>query len=605
MLDPFSLFFLCVILLISSVSAVYAYGYVKDEYSPKKTVLAGLLFTAFMLSMAAVVTTGNALVFLVFWEIMSLVSYFLVVFETEQKRSVNAGAIYIIMTHIGTAFIAAAFVLLYKQAGSFDLVAMKTAALTMPPAAKNLIFVFLFIGFGTKAGVVPLHLWLPYAHPQAPSFVSSVMSGVMIKIAIYGLVRFVFFVLGVNALWWGNLVLFFAALSCLVGVIYALMEHDLKKLLAYHSVENIGIILLGVGASMVFIKLNLPVLAVLALSAGLYHLLNHAVFKSLLFLCAGSVYRSTRLRDMEKMGGLIKLMPWTAAFFLFGALAISAIPPLNGFVSEWLTLQAFFAGAMQCPAVGTKAAMGVYAAVLALTGGLAAACFVKAFGITFLAIPRSEDVKKAREAPFSMKAAMAFLALLTLSLGVFAGPVLGVISKVSAFAAGSCGMLVPRADFSSGVYTITPSLSGPAALSPAFLLLLLVTAAGAGAALVFVLARRRKVTAVPTWGCGYYELDARTEYTSTAFSKPFRLAFSFFLMPYRRTEKINESHYHIKSFRYELYNTYIFKRYLYQFGLKMTLRAARSLKRLQAGSIHLYIAYIFLTVLALMIFSGM
>ena len=195
--------------------------------------------------------------------------------------------------------------------------------------------------------------------------------------------------------WWGNIVLFVAAVSCLVGVIYALMEHDIKKLLAYHSVENIGIILFGVGAAMVFTKLNMPVLAVLALSAGLYHLINHAVFKSLLFLCAGSVYKATGLRDMEKMGGLIKLMPWTAGFFLFGALAISAIPPLNGFVSEWLVFQSFFGGALKCPTAGMRILMGIYASVLALTGGLAAACFVKAFGITFLAMPRSSSAMEA------------------------------------------------------------------------------------------------------------------------------------------------------------------------------------------------------------------
>ena len=604
LLDPFSLFFLFVICLISLPSAVYSTGYMKGEYPAGKQWAGGLLFAAFVLSMAAVVTTGSALVFLVFWELMSLVSYFLVVFDSEQKKSVNAGAIYIIMTHIGTAFITAAFILLYKQAGSFEFGALKEAALLLPAGEKNLIFAFLFIGFGTKAGIVPLHLWLPYAHPQAPSHVSSVMSGVMIKIAIYGLVRFVFFVLGVNSLWWGNIVLFFAAVSCLVGVIYALMEHDIKKLLAYHSVENIGIILLGVGAAMVFMRLELPVLAVLALSAGLYHLLNHAVFKSLLFMCAGSVYKATGLRDMEKMGGLIKLMPWTAGAFLFGAMAISAIPPLNGFVSEWLTLQAFFAGALKCPAAGTRVVMGLYAAVLALTGGLAAACFVKAFGITFLAMPRSKEAQGAKEAPVSMILPMGFLAALTLALGVAAPFVLKYISKISAGAIGARGTLIPAENFVFNGFTVTPSLAGDIRLAPVLILLLLLIAAGAAAAAVYLFARKRQVSRGLTWDCGYYELDARTEYTSTAFSKPFRIAFSFFLRPYRKTEKIKESHYHIKSFRYELYNTYIFKRYIYQLGLRLTLVAASRLRRLQAGSIHLYIAYIFLTILVLMFFSG-
>ncbi|MCK9582848.1 MAG: hypothetical protein M0Q46_04435 [Endomicrobiales bacterium] len=576
----------------------------KNEYTAKKITYGWFLFAAFVFSMAAVVTTANAFVFLVFWEIMSLVSYFLVVFDTGKKQSVNAGALYIIMTHIGTAFIIAAFILMYKHSGSFEFSAIKNAAALMTSSEKNLIFAFLLIGFGTKAGVVPLHLWLPYAHPQAPSHISSVMSGVMIKIAIYGLVRFVFFVLGVNSLWWGNIVLLIAAISCLVGVIYALMEHDIKKLLAYHSVENIGIILFGVGAAMVFIKLNMPVLAVLALSAGLYHLINHAVFKSLLFLCAGSVYKATGLRDMEKMGGLIKFMPWTAAFFLFGALAISAIPPFNGFVSEWLVFQSFFAGALNCPTAGARIMMGIYASVLALTGGLAAACFVKAFGITFLAMPRSKNAQEAKEAPFSMKISMAFLAILTLVLGLAAPFILKIISNIAVTATGPNQTGIWPPVFSLKEFTTLPSSNGLIGISPVLILLMLVVTVGITVALVYVFARKRKVSTGLTWDCGYYKLDSRTEYTATAFSKPFRIAFSFFLKPYTKTEKIKESQYHIKSFRYELYNTYVFKKYFYKLGLEITLRAARYLKRLQAGSIHLYIAYIFLAILVLMFFYG-
>lgn len=527
-MDPFSLFFLFVIFLISVPSAVYASGYMKNEYTPKKTAAAWLLLAVFIFSMAAVVTAGNALIFLVFWEIMSLVSYYLVVFDTERKSSVNAGAIYIIMTHLGTAFITAAFILMYKHAGSFELSAFKDAIPLLSSGEKNLIFTFLFIGFGTKAGVVPLHLWLPYAHPQAPSHVSSLMSGVMIKVAVYGFLRFVFFILGVNSLWWGHLVMFFAALSCLVGITYALTERDLKKLLAYSSVENNGIILLGAGAAMVFLNLNLPALAALALAAALFHILNHAVFKGLLFMCAGSVIKMTGLRDMEKMGGLIKLMPWTATFFLFGALAISAVPPLNGFASEWLMFQAFFAGALQAPLTGARIAMGVYAAVLALTGGLAAASFVKAFGITFLAMPRSEEASKAKEAAFSMKLATGFLAVLTVALGVGAPEVLKIISRISAQAAGALSNITPESVLAFRGLAVTPGFAGAAEFSPALLFFVFAVFAGLAAAAVYAFARGRKVSEGPTWDCGYYELGPRTEYTSTAFSKPFRLAFSFF-----------------------------------------------------------------------------
>ncbi|MCK9604606.1 MAG: hydrogenase 4 subunit B, partial [Candidatus Omnitrophica bacterium] len=386
--DPLSLFFLFVILIITLPSAIYSFGYLKEEYSSAKIILAWVLLVAFALSMAMVVTAGNLLVFLVFWEIMSLVSYFLVVFDTTHEKSISAGTIYIVMTHIGTAFLVAAFLLMYNHAHSFDFVAIKNAFFTMPSQTKNIIFLLLLIGFGTKAGIVPLHIWLPYAHPQAPSHISSIMSGVMIKTAIYGIIRFAIFILGVNSSWWGILVLILAIISCLVGVIYALMEHDIKRLLAYHSVENIGIILLGVGLAMFFISINMPYLAIFSLIAGLYHLINHAIFKGLLFLCSGSIYKATGTRDIEKLGGLIKKMPQTAVYFLIGAMAISALPPLNGFVSEWLILQAFFLGAFNVTG-GSRLFLGISAAMLALTSGLAAACFVKAFGITFLAEPRS------------------------------------------------------------------------------------------------------------------------------------------------------------------------------------------------------------------------
>ncbi|MCX5680361.1 MAG: proton-conducting transporter membrane subunit, partial [Candidatus Omnitrophica bacterium] len=385
--DPLAIFFLAVIGLVSIPSAVFAVGYLRGEGAGKKLIVWALL-SAFILSMCLVVISGNLFLFLVFWELMSLTSYFLVVFDYKHEKSIRAGTIYLVMTHIGTACLMAAFFILYNHAGSFDYSAVKEAAAALPLNIRNTIFLLLFIGFSTKAGVVPLHIWLPYAHPQAPSYVSSIMSGVMIKIAIYGMIRFFVILLVPAPVWWGVVILVFGIISCLVGVIYALMDHDLKKLLAYHSVENVGIILLGIGAAMFFAARGVISVAALAMCAGLYHLVNHALFKALLFLCSGSVYKATGLRDMEKMGGLIKTMPATALFFLIGAMGISALPPLNGFVSEWLTFQAFFSGAIQSQGA-VKIFMVLSAAALALTSGLAAACFVKAFGIAFLALPRS------------------------------------------------------------------------------------------------------------------------------------------------------------------------------------------------------------------------
>ena len=550
--------------------------------------------------MVAVVTASNIFLFLIVWELMSLVSYFLVVFDSENKKSIEAGTIYVVMTHIGTALLLIAFLLMYRAAGSFDFNAIHSALITMSAKQKDIIFLLLLAGFGTKAGIVPLHIWLPYAHPQAPSHVSSLMSGVMIKTAIYGLVRFIIMILGVNSLWWGELVIVLACVSCLVGVIYALMEHDLKTLLAYHSVENIGIILLGVGASMIFIKIGLPVLAVLAMAAGLYHLINHAVFKGLLFLCAGSVYNATGTRDMEKLGGLIKKMPWTSSYFLVGSMAISALPPLNGFVSEWLTLIVLFLGALAV-AGGLKLFFCLAAAALALTGGLAAACFVKAFGITFLARSRSPKTENAKESGLSMNVGMGMLAAATILLG------LGAAYAIKFFVWVSGAVLaidISQINFSPNNLIISPQIGGNIYLSTPILALILLLIGGAAFILLYLIYGKAKVGVSNAWDCGYYKLTPRNEYTATGFSKPFRLAFSFFLLPFRKVTKVKESRYHIKSFSYETHTTKVFLEYLYKTLLGGAFGVARNMRGLQLGSIHIYLGYICLTLLLLIIFVG-
>ncbi|MFA5143562.1 MAG: proton-conducting transporter membrane subunit [Candidatus Omnitrophota bacterium] len=598
--DPLSVFFLAVIAVVSLPSAVYSIGYLKNQYTRRRIVLGWAILALFVLSMSLVVTVKNAFSFIIVWELMSLASYFLVIFDSEHDRSIQAGTIYIVMTHIGTAFIIAAILIIFGYSHSFDFAAMKAACPAMSPGAKNLAFLLFLGGFGTKAGIVPLHVWLPYAHPQAPSHISSIMSGVMIKTAIYAFIRFTVMIIGVQAAWWGGTVLVIAAISCLVGVIYALMEHDIKKLLAYHSVENIGIILLGVGASVLFLKLQMPAAAVLAMAAGLYHLINHSIFKGLLFLSAGSVYKATGRRNMERMGGLIKTMPVTAVSFLIGAMAISALPPLNGFVSEWLTFQAFFTGVIS-GAAGIKIFMGLLAGVLALTSGLAAACFVKAFGITFLAMPRSQSAHEAKESPFSMKLAMIFLAILAVVFGLAAPFILKVLVCVS----GSILAIdTSQIAFTFNGFIIMPPVSSGAYLSPSLIALALLAIAGITVLTVYLLAGAPRRAVNRTWDCGYYKLDSRTEYTATAFSKPFRIAFNFFLKPYRKTEKIRESFYHVKSFKYEVYTTLLFKEYIYEPILRAVFKISDTLKRMQSGSIHLYIAYIFITMIALIIFMS-
>jgi hydrogenase-4 component B len=595
--DPLSMFFVFVIGLIAIPAAVFSISYLKG-YSLRKRVWAWILLVLFVLTMAMVVIAANTLLFLIAWEAMSLVSYFLVVFNSEDPKSVKAGIIYLVMTHIGTAFITVAFLIMYRYSGSFDTAQIKNACAMMPGSVKNALFLCFLVGFGTKAGVVPFHVWLPYAHPQAPSHISSLMSGVMIKTAVYGLIRFVIMTLGVQALWWGNLLLSLAAVSCLVGVMYALIEHDIKRLLAYHSVENIGIILLGVGASMVFIKQNMPLAAAFALAAGLYHLVNHAIFKSLLFMGAGSVYEATGVRNIEQLGGLSKKMPWTYVSFLIGAMAISALPPLNGFVSEWLTLQALFLGVLSGPG-RISVVMGLLGAVLALTGGLAAACFVKAYGVTFLAMPRSEEAKSAKESPFSMVSPMLFLAVLTALFGLFASGILKTLMGISGSALG-----VNTVNFNAMSWHSIKLVQngGHTALSVPALSLVMLAAAGAVFCVLYLLYGARKKRIYGTWDCGYYKLDERNEYTATAFSKPFRIAFDFFYRPYRKTEEVKESKYFVKSTKYHTFITPVFKKYIYQKAVKRALNAANIISKLQSGSIHFYIAYIFATVLILLLF---
>jgi len=595
--DPLVLFFLVVIALVCAPSAVFSIGYLRGEYSKGRSIIATVLLALFVLSMCMVVTAGNLFSFLVFWELMSLTSYFLVVFDHTHNKSVRAGTIYLIMTHIGTASLMAAFFILYAHAGSFDFFAVKQAAAAMPAQMRNTVFLLLLFGFATKAGVVPVHIWLPFAHPQAPSHISSIMSGVMIKTAIYGMIRFFLMLLGIGPAWWGVLILALAAVSCLVGVIYALMDHDLKRLLAYHSVENIGIILLGIGSSMLFTTKSLALPALLGMCAGLYHLVNHALFKGLLFLCAGSVVKATGIRDMEKMGGLIKVMPWTAAFFLIGAMGISALPPFNGFVSEWLTFQAFFAGILQSQG-WIKLLMVLCVATLALTSGLAAACFVKAFGITFLAMPRSYRAEQAKETSLSLKLGMGFLAVMVIIFGVGAGVIAPYIARVAQDVLGA-----PISVFSFQWFNLEITTGQAISVSP-FIIAMLLLVFGFAILGWLTFGLRTKTARYNTWDCGYYALDARTEYTATAFSKPFRIAFSFFLMPYRKSKKLWDSFYHVRSFTYETHTTPVFERHFYEPLLGVIYYIAVKFRKIQPGSINLYLLYIFLTIVILVAITG-
>jgi len=598
--DSLSIFFGVVILLVALPSALYSTGYMKGLYSRGRASFAQILLFFFVISMLLVVFSANALFFLLAWEAMSLLSYFLVTLDSHEEKAVNAGLIYVLMTHIGTAFITTAFLILYFYSGSFDFILMKETCLNLPLNIKTVIFLCFLIGFGTKAGLVPFHIWLPYAHPEAPSHISSIMSGAMIKLGVYGFIRFVIYILGASELWWGNLVLVIAGVSAVYGILYALMEKDLKKMLAYSSIENMGIIMLGVGGYMVFLNMQFPLLAVLSLSAALYHIINHAIFKTLLFLCSGVVLKACGTKNMEKLGGLIKLMPVTAFCFLIGALAISAIPPFNGFVSEWLMLQSLFSGAVSVPAElfgKMKVFLALLAGALALTGGLAAACFVKAFGISFLALPRSKKAEAGKDFDWTMKTPLIFLSSLTLLFGIFAAPVFKLLAKITADISGfkSAG-----SELTSGLLSLSPQ--GTFHFNGLLLVLLVLAVSIIVYIIVRIISRERSVTYGRTWDCGYYGLTARNQYTATGFSKPLRMAFNFILRPYKKTEKVRDSYYHVKSFKYEIFTKQLFTEYFYSPIIKRLFSFSESIRKIQYGSIHLYIGYIFLAVIFLIIF---
>ncbi len=578
-LDGLSGFFAIVIGLVGLAASVYSYSYL-DEYAHKGYSPArfAFLFNLFLLSMAMVVGAQNAIAFLVFWEFMAVSSFFLVTFEHKEPAAQSSGFTYLLMTHFGTAALIVMFLALSSGAGgSFDFGAFSQAQYL--PLVQSVIFGLALIGFGMKAGIIPFHVWLPIAHPNAPSNISALMSGVMLKTAIYGLIRvlFGFLLAGQSAppLWWGLLLLSIGALSSVLGVLYSLMEHDIKVLLAYHSIENIGIIFLGMGGAVLFTSAGLPALAALSLFAALYHTLNHALFKSLLFLGAGALIHSTHTRNIDEMGGLVKLMPLTAFLFFIGAASIAAIPPLNGFVSEWLTFSALLGGALSSGLVMFSTSAAIL--FLALTSAFALAAFVKAFGITFLGAPRSEHVLKAREVPLSMVAGMAILAAACIGAGIFPG----IIAQLAFPALSQLGM--PGA---SGIYAAAgalPTLSIFVALLALSAITLLVLRLLAG--------RFEQAQSVgPTWDCGIPAVDGRMQYSAKGFTMPIIRSFDTLVSPLGTAQS--------RGSRF-------FDTILYSPLQNVFLTVSPWSRKLHSGNLMHYILYLIITLVAVLAYALM
>ncbi len=596
-LDGLGAFFLIVTGLVGVSASIYGFGY-SEAYEGRYSLrMMGAMLNILLLSLDLQVLADNALTFLICWEAMSLSAYWLVLTESDQPGTVRAGVWYIAMTHAGFAALVAMFFLLSGGELTTSFADMRSNSILLAPLTRDAIFLLALLGFGAKAGIVPLHIWLPMAHPVAPSHVSALMSGVVIKMGIYGLLRVALDLLGGGPVWWGGLVLSVGAVSALLGVLYALMEHDLKRLLAYHSVENIGIILIGIGAGLIFHSYGLMPLAALGFIGGLYHTINHASFKGLLFLGAGSVLHATHTRNMEEMGGLIKKMPWTAFFFLVGSAAISALPPLNGFASEWLVFQSLLGG-FNLPVPEVALIMPVAVGMLALTSGLAAACFVKAFGITFLALPRSHEAEHAHESPLSMRIGMGILALACLGLGLAPFVVVPILGGVLN---GLGGLPDTRAVFTFNVSVQSPSAFGQ--MSPTLVMLGLLILFALIPLVMKILRVNQKLRVSDSWGCGRVGQTSRMEYTATSFAEPLRRVFAELYRPSKElTIDVHpDSKYFVQSIEYKSEITPLFERWLYDPFLWLMRFAARQVRRLQAGSLHLYLTYVTIILIILLL----
>ena len=580
-IDPLSAFFALCICVVSGLAAVYGAGYLRAYFGKRRVAPAIVFFNLLLAAMLGVVLARDGVSFLLAWEAMSLSSFFLVTFDNDREEVRRAGTTYLIASHVGVILLLVLFALLARTAGSFDFAAMGRIG----PAAAGLgsvAFLLALGGFGTKAGFWPVHIWLPDAHPAAPSHVSAVMSGVMIKMGIYGLLRVLPF-LGPPPAWWGAVLILVGAVSGVAGVLHALAQHDLKRLLAYHSVENIGIIALGIGIGLLGQHHGNPALATLGYAGALLHTLNHGLFKGLLFQGAGSVLHGSGTRHLESLGGLYRRMPATGTAFLVGSVAICGLPPLNGFVSEWLIFLGAFRGGATLPATGAVVVL-VTLPALALIGGLAAACFVKVFGVVFLGEPRSDHARHAHEVGLAMRAPMLAAAVACLAIGLWP--------------AGALALVAPAAVSLSGT-------SMPADLGPLFNISLLATVLVALiAALAWLrawLLKARPVALAATWGCGYPHPTPRMQYTATSFADPVLAPFASVLQI--RTHGglpdgifPTEAHFekHVGDMAGERVLVPAWRRFLH---------AAHRLRVIQHGRMQLYLVYVLATLVALLLWQ--
>lgn len=593
-LDALGALFSAVSGAVIVVVAIYGIGYWQHGLTGRAF---QALWPMFGLTLIVVPTAASVATFLVLWELMAITSLLLLVAEHRERESVrDAAAWYAVMTHLGFVAILLAFVVLGAHAPGQSFGALRDAAAGASPGTRSLVMVLALIGFGSKAGLVPLHVWLPRAHPEAPTPVSALMSAAMVALGVYGIVRMDFDLLGGGPRWWWIVLVVGGAASALFGILHALASTDLKRLLAYSTTENMGLVLIGVGASGIFASTGHPVLAATAMAAAMFHVVNHAAFKALLFLGAGSIVRATGVRDLDRLGGLMRRMPVTGATFAVGALAIAALPPLNGFVGEWLLFQTLVRG-VQSQIVVVALMMLLAVGTIALTAGLAAATFVKALGTGFLALPRSEEAAAAVESPRVMGASMMTLAGACVVLGVVPGVMVGPLGHVVSAA----GVRAGRDPFAVHGWNLALP-GGSASISTAIL------AGALGIAVLLVLATRRLVSRgarrrAENWGCGRVRQTARMEYTASSFAEPLTRVFDDVLRPDLDVDVTHreESRYYVESVRLHGGVHDAFEQHLYRPVIGAVMGFGRWARRLQNGSVHRYLAYGFVALVVLLV----
>ena len=528
-----------------------------------------LLIAAFSAAMLLVLVSRSVALFFFAWEAMSLISAFLVGSHHEQRGVRRATFVYLLVAQTGALCILVALSLLALAAGDPSFATIGAHAAHLSPALRDAVFILALVGFGSKAGLMPLHFWLPRAHPVAPASASAMLSGAMLKVALFGLLVVTLELAAPGPAWWGLALVAVGSISAVGGVLYALVDHDLKRLLAYHSVENVGIIAIGIGVALLARSAGMSSLSGLALIAALFHTINHGIFKALLFLGAGTVAEVEGTVDLERLGGLWSELVWTAPFFLIGCAAITGLPPFNGFASEWLTFQSLIGGLSGGGLTATFVFVAAIAA-LALTGGLAAACFVKVFGVAFLGGSRRASPRPHVRERFDASAlGVGLLAVLCIALGV--APMFAIV-PLTTVAREALGVLA----------TLPPSLP----VLPATLAALPL----AGALVCVFLAAKRGVRRVPTWTCGS-PVTAAAQYTATAFSKPLRTIFAFVLKPeQRRRYEMRTSPWFPQRILYRTESRYLVDETARRVA-SAVLRFSRRSRLVQSGSLRLYVAY--------------